>query len=104
MSNPAVPYTPSDQSYATHRTVMITGTKIMIPTTTEPAAANHQSNGKSDAELELLALAELDKKLLVARDRIRMVARGQTPGFYWHGRPGTCKTHTVLAVLDEMGV
>ena len=53
---------------------------------------------------ELVALAELDKKLLVARDRIRMVARGQTPGFYWHGRPGTCKTHTVLAVLDEMGV
>lgn len=53
---------------------------------------------------ELVALAELDKKLLVARGRIRMVARGLTPGFYWHGRPGTCKTHTVLAVLDEMGV
>ena len=53
---------------------------------------------------EVAALAELDKKLLVARDRIRMVARGQTPGFYWHGRPGTCKTHTVLTLLEEMGV
>ncbi len=53
---------------------------------------------------ELQALTELDKKLLVAKDRIRMVARGQTPGFYWYGRPGTCKTYTVLAVLDELGV
>ena len=30
-----------------------------------------------DPELE--SLAELDKKLLVARDRIRLVARGETP-------------------------
>jgi hypothetical protein len=52
---------------------------------------------------ELLALEELDKKLLVARDRIRLVARGLTAGFYWHGRPGTGKTHTAVATLDEMG-
>ena len=53
---------------------------------------------------ELIALAELDQKLLVARDRIRLVAIGETPGFYWHGRPGTGKTHTVLATLEKMGV
>jgi hypothetical protein len=55
-------------------------------------------------ELELLALEELDRKLLVARDRVRLVARGETPGFYWHGRPGTGKTHLVLDTLDAMGV
>ena len=49
---------------------------------------------------ELIALAELDQKLLVARDRIRLVAIGETPGFYWHGRPGTGKTHTVLSTLE----
>lgn len=53
---------------------------------------------------EAQALEELDKKLLVARDRIRLVGRGETPGFYWHGRPGTGKTTLVLEILDEMGV
>jgi len=48
------------------------------------------------------ALAELDQKLLVARDRIRQVARGESTGFYWHGRPGTGKTHTVISTLNEM--
>jgi hypothetical protein len=52
---------------------------------------------------EKQALAALDQKLLVARDRIRQVARGQSTGFYWHGRPGTGKTHTVRTTLDEMG-
>ena len=74
----------------------------------KPASKQHPSASTTKVHVptdpELVALAELDKKLLVARDRIRMVARGQTPGFYWHGRSGTCKTHTVLAVLDEMGV
>jgi hypothetical protein len=53
---------------------------------------------------EKQALLELDPKLLVARDRIRQVARGESTGFYWHGRPGTGKTHTVIATLEEMGV
>src|ERR1022692_4013639 len=69
--------------------------------------SNVEANGQAvhvPTDPQLVSLGELDKKLLVARDRIRMVARGQTPGFYWHGRPGTCKTHTVLAVLTEMGV
>jgi len=52
---------------------------------------------------ELAALASLDQKLLVARDRIRQVARDETPGFYWHGRAGTGKTHTVLETLKDMG-
>ncbi len=59
---------------------------------------------QNTTDLELAALDELDSKLLVAKDRIGMVARFETPGFYWHGRPGTGKTHTVLATLDEMRV
>ena len=83
-----------------------TRTTTMKRTTTESAAVNHQANAKQPdtKKIELLALKELDKKLLVARDRIRLVARCETPGFYWHGRPGTGKTHLVLATLDEMGV
>jgi hypothetical protein len=50
------------------------------------------------------ALGELDKKLLVARDRIRQVGRKETPGFHWYGRPGTGKTHTVLDTLEDMGI
>jgi hypothetical protein len=53
---------------------------------------------------EKQALVELDQKLLVARDRIRQVAHGEASGFYWHGRPGTGKTHTVLMTLTEMGI
>ena len=42
--------------------------------------------------------------LVARRQRIRMVARGQTPGFLLAlDGPGTGKTHTVLAVLKEMG-
>jgi hypothetical protein len=83
--------------------------KIIIRPISAPPATNHQSNGKSDeqpgqAHLELAALGELDKKLLVARDRIRQVGRMESTGFYWHGRPGTGKTHLVLATLDEMSV
>jgi len=62
------------------------------------------SEQPSQADLELAALTELDKKILVARDRIRQVGRKEATGFYWHGRPGTGKTHLVLATLDEMGV
>jgi hypothetical protein len=62
------------------------------------------SRKMANSEHELQALAELDGKLLVARDRIRQVARGQATGFYWHGRPGTSKTHTVLATLEEVGI
>jgi predicted ATPase len=82
--------------------------------TTHPAPANEgNSNGRprrdggkqpDPMQLELLALRELEKKLLVARDRIRLVARGETAGFYWYGPPGTGKTHLVLATLDAMGV
>jgi hypothetical protein len=63
--------------------------------------AKRKNTAQPDPELE--SLGELDKKLLVARDRIRLVARGETPGFYWYGRPGTGKTHLVLGTLDEMG-
>lgn len=74
------------------------------PTETPVPENNVPGAPAPPVDSELVALEELDKKLLIARDRIRMVARGQTVGFYWHGRPGTCKTHTVLAVLNEMGV
>ena len=81
-------------------------TVTVHPTAPTMSIVAVEANGRDQTatDAELVALDQLDKKLLVARDRIRMVARGKTPGFYWHGRPGTCKTHTVLAVLDEMGV
>lgn len=64
---------------------------------TQPTRTNNEESEKQ-------ALEQLDQKLLVARDRIRQVARGEATGFYWHGRPGTGKTHTVVKTLEEMGV
>jgi hypothetical protein len=66
-----------------------------------PPVNNQPAQNTTD--LELAALADLDSKLLVATDRIGMVARFETPGFYWHGRPGTGKTHAVRATLEEVG-
>ena len=58
---------------------------MTLITTKSPSGSHQQSNGKADeppvpAHLELVALAELDKKLLVARDRIRQVGRGEATG------------------------
>ncbi len=50
------------------------------------------------------ALAELERRLGVVRDRVRGVARGHHPGFYLFGRPGVSKTYTVRATLDGLGV
>lgn len=52
---------------------------------------------------ELTELEVLDTKLLIARDRIRQVGRKEATGFYWHGRPGTGKTHLVMETLSQMG-
>jgi hypothetical protein len=49
-------------------------------------------------------LAELDRRQAVVRDYVRGVARQYHTGLYLFGRPGTAKTHTVRAVLeDEIG-
>lgn len=77
---------------------------VTLSPTKDGSADVQGSEPPEPADLELVALTELDKKLLVARDRIRQVGRKEATGFYWHGRPGTGKTHLVLATLDEMGV
>jgi hypothetical protein len=49
-------------------------------------------------------LAELRRRQAVVRDYVRGVARQYATGLYLFGRPGTAKTHTVRAVLeDEIG-
>ena len=50
------------------------------------------------------ALAELERRLAVVRDRVQGVARGHHTGFYLFGRPGVSKTYTVRTTLDGLGV
>jgi hypothetical protein len=50
------------------------------------------------------ALAELERRLAVVRDRVRGVARGHHAGFYLFGRPGVSKTFTVRTTLDGLGL
>ena len=50
------------------------------------------------------ALAELNERLALVRDRVRGVAKQGHAGFYIYGRPGTSKTYTVLKTLEEIGV
>jgi hypothetical protein len=52
-------------------------------------------------ENKLGYLAELRKRQAILRDYVRAVARQYAMGLYLHGRPGTAKTHTVRAVLEE---
>lgn len=46
-------------------------------------------------------LADLRCRQSVARDYVRGVAREYATGLYLFGRPGTAKTHTVRAVLEQ---
>ena len=46
-------------------------------------------------------LAELHRRQAIVRDYVRGVARQYATGLYLFGRPGTAKTHTVRAVLEE---
>src|SRR5438270_12603001 len=46
-------------------------------------------------------LAELRRRQAVVRDYVRGVARQYATGLYLFGRPGTAKTHTVRAVLEQ---
>jgi hypothetical protein len=46
-------------------------------------------------------LAELKKRQAILRDYVRAVARTYATGLYLHGRPGTAKTYTVRAVLEQ---
>ncbi len=46
-------------------------------------------------------LAELHGRQAIARDYVRGVARQYATGAYLFGRPGTAKTHTVRAVLEQ---
>jgi hypothetical protein len=46
-------------------------------------------------------LAELGRRQAIVRDHVRGVARQYATGLYLFARPGTAKTHTVRAVLDE---
>lgn len=46
-------------------------------------------------------LAELYRRQTIVRDYVRGVARQYATGLYLFGRPGTAKTHTVRAVLEQ---
>jgi len=46
-------------------------------------------------------LAELNRRQGVVRDYVRGVGRHYATGLYLFGRPGTAKTHTVKAVLEQ---
>jgi hypothetical protein len=46
-------------------------------------------------------LADLGRRQAIVRDYVRGVAGQYATGLYLFGRPGTAKTHTVRAVLDE---
>src|SRR5579885_1707341 len=46
-------------------------------------------------------LAELHRRQAIVRDYVRGVARQYATGLYLFGRPGTAKTHTVRAVLEQ---
>jgi hypothetical protein len=46
-------------------------------------------------------LAELKRRQGIVRDYVRAVARQYATGLYLFGRPGTAKTHTVRAVLEQ---
>jgi hypothetical protein len=46
-------------------------------------------------------LAELQRRQAIVRDYVRGVGRHYATGLYLHGRPGTAKTHTVRAVLEQ---
>ncbi len=46
---------------------------------------------------------ELGRRLAVVRDYVRAVAHDYATGLYLYGRPGTAKTHTVRAVLNQAG-
>jgi hypothetical protein len=46
-------------------------------------------------------LDDLRHRQGVLRDYVRGVARQYATGLYLYGRPGTAKTHTVRAVLDD---
>lgn len=50
------------------------------------------------------ALAELNERLALVRDRVRGVAKQGQAGFYLYGRAGTSKTYTVRTTLEELGV
>lgn len=62
-----------------------------------------REQGRGDAA-EDPALAELERRLAVVRDRVQGVARGHHTGFYLFGRPGVSKTYTVRTTLDRLGV
>jgi hypothetical protein len=46
-------------------------------------------------------LAELHRRQAIVRDYVRAVARQYVTGLYLFGRPGTAKTYTVRAVLEQ---
>jgi hypothetical protein len=46
-------------------------------------------------------LAELHRRQAIVRDYVRGVGRQYATGAYLFGRPGTAKTHTVRAVLEQ---
>jgi hypothetical protein len=61
---------------------------------TKPTAEFIESNRRT-------LLDELKRRQTVVRDYVRAVAHRYATGLYLFGRPGTAKTHTVRAVLEE---
>jgi hypothetical protein len=51
-----------------------------------------------------IAMAELEQKLALVRDRVSAVALGLQTGFYLYGTGGIGKSYTVLTHLDQLEV
>jgi hypothetical protein len=61
----------------------------------DPVTLQHIIDTRADL------LAELHRRQAVVRDHVRGVALQYSTGLYLFGRPGTGKTHTVRAVLEN---
>jgi hypothetical protein len=59
-----------------------------------PPALSNEDQGHLD---------NLDRKLMVVRDRVRSVVRGYTTGFFLYGEGGNCKSYTVVQELERLG-
>src|SRR6516225_6856899 len=67
-------------------------TPVEIPVTLQNITDNRQD-----------LLKELNSRQAIVRDFVRGVAKHYKTGFYLFGKPGTAKTHTVKAVMEEVG-
>lgn len=75
-----------------------------VITSNDENQADGGARSEERTRRESKALASLNKKLAVVRDRIRGVALGYQTGAIITGRGGISKSYTIAETLDELGV